>query len=106
MAEERRHNHYDLITHYRDYLIKEGATNVIDLDTIWTEQITRLAQSDLRHPGMGRQHGPLGPERAANEQAFLRLGRMVSPSLAGTRDFARRDGTARDPSENSLSVAL
>lgn len=40
-VEERRHHHRDLIAHYRDCLIKEGATNVIDLDTIWTEQVPR-----------------------------------------------------------------
>ena len=39
--EERRHHHKDLIAHYRDCLIKEGATDVIDLDTIWNEQIPR-----------------------------------------------------------------
>lgn len=40
-VEERRHHHKDLIAHYRDCLIKQGATDVIDLDTIWTEQIPR-----------------------------------------------------------------
>ena len=39
--EERRQNHRDLIAHYRDCLIREGATNVIDLDTIWKEQVPR-----------------------------------------------------------------
>ncbi|WP_257211541.1 ecdysteroid 22-kinase family protein, partial [Sphingobium sp. IP1] len=39
--EERRQNHRDLIAHYRDCLIREGATNVIDLDTIWNEQVPR-----------------------------------------------------------------
>jgi hypothetical protein len=39
--EERRQNHRDLIAHYRDRLIREGATNVIDLDTIWKEQVPR-----------------------------------------------------------------
>jgi len=39
--EERRHHHRDLIAHYRDCLIREGATNVIDLGTIWNEQIPR-----------------------------------------------------------------
>lgn len=40
-VEERRHHHKDLVAHYRDCLIKEGATDVIDLETIWTEQIPR-----------------------------------------------------------------
>jgi aminoglycoside phosphotransferase (APT) family kinase protein len=40
-VEERRHHHKDLVAHYRDCLIKEGATDVIDLDTIWNEQIPR-----------------------------------------------------------------
>ena len=39
--EERRQHHRDLIAHYRDRLIAEGATNVIDLDTIWNEQVPR-----------------------------------------------------------------
>ena len=39
--EERRHHHKDLVAHYRDCLIKEVATNVIDLETIWNEQIPR-----------------------------------------------------------------
>lgn len=39
--DERRHHHKDLIAHYRDCLIKEGATDVIDLETIWNEQIPR-----------------------------------------------------------------
>lgn len=39
--EERRHHHRDLVAHYRDCLIREGATGVIDLDTIWTEQLPR-----------------------------------------------------------------
>lgn len=38
--EERRESHRDLIAHYRDCLIKEGATNVIGLDAIW-EQVRR-----------------------------------------------------------------
>lgn len=38
--EERRHSHKDLVAHYRDCLIKEGATDVIGLDEIW-EQIPR-----------------------------------------------------------------
>ncbi|WP_068070456.1 DUF1679 domain-containing protein [Novosphingobium lentum] len=40
-VEERRHHHKDLVAHYRDCLIREGATDVIDLDTIWNEQIPR-----------------------------------------------------------------
>src|SRR3546814_8562994 len=32
--------HRDLVAHYRDCLIKEGATNVIGIDEIW-EQIPR-----------------------------------------------------------------
>ena len=40
-VEERRHHHKDLVAHYRDCLIKQGATDVIDLDTIWNEQIPR-----------------------------------------------------------------
>jgi hypothetical protein len=39
--DERRHHHRDLIAHYRDCLIREGATDVIALDTIWNEQIPR-----------------------------------------------------------------
>ncbi len=39
--EERRHHHKDLVAHYRDCLIREGATHVIDLETIWNEQIPR-----------------------------------------------------------------
>lgn len=38
--EERRQHHRDLVAHYRDCLIKEGATNVIGIDEIW-EQIPR-----------------------------------------------------------------
>lgn len=38
--EERRQSHRDLVAHYRDCLIKEGATNVIGIDEIW-EQIPR-----------------------------------------------------------------
>jgi hypothetical protein len=38
--EERRQSHRDLVAHYRDCLIKEGATDVIGIDEIW-EQIPR-----------------------------------------------------------------
>ena len=38
---ERGQHHRDLIAHYRECLIREGATNVIDLDTIWNGQVSR-----------------------------------------------------------------
>ena len=38
--EERRQSHRELVAHYRDCLIKEGATDVIGIDEIW-EQIPR-----------------------------------------------------------------
>ena len=38
--DERRHHHRDLVAHYRNCLINEGATDVIGLDEIW-EQIPR-----------------------------------------------------------------
>lgn len=36
-VDERRHHHRDLIAHYRDCLIKTGATDVPSLDAIWDQ---------------------------------------------------------------------